>query len=274
MNFIKMQGLGNDFIIIIDNENVLIKTETEIAKKICNRRFGIGADGLVIIRKSNIADAKMVIINSDGSRANMCGNAIRCFAKYLYEYGLVEKNIISIETGDGIKCVELYINDKNKVELVKVNMGKGSFDGKDIPLNNKNSLINEVIKIKEKEYKLTALLMGVPHTILINNNDEYDIIEGKDIEKNNLFIEGTNVNFVKVIDINNIEVKTWERGAGATLACGTGCCASVVALKKLGLCSNKVNVETLGGSLAVEIINNDVYMIGSAEFICKGNYIN
>lgn len=270
MNFIKMQGLGNDFIFIIDNENKLIDTETEIAKKVCDRRFGVGADGLVIIRKSNIADSKMVIINSDGSRANMCGNAIRCFAKYLYEVGLVEKNLISIETGDGIKYVELYINDTNKVELVKVNMGKASFKAEDIPLKSKESVINEKVKINEKEYQLTTLLMGVPHTVLINNNEEYSISEGKIIERHNLFIEGTNVNFVKVIDINNIEVKTWERGAGATLACGTGCCASVVALRKLGLCSNKVDVETLGGNLIVEIINDDVYMIGSAEFICKG----
>lgn len=270
MNFIKMQGLGNDFIFIIDLENELIENETEIAKKVCHRRFGIGADGLIVIRKSKIADAKMVIINSDGSRANMCGNAIRCFAKYIYESGLVENKLISIETGDGIKYVELYVDDSHKVELVKVNMGKASFDGKDIPLNNKDSLINEVVEINEKEYKLTTLLLGVPHTILINNNDEYSISEGKIIERSNLFGEGSNVNFVKVIDTNNIEVRTWERGAGATLACGTGCCASVVALKKLGLCSNKVSVETLGGNLVVEIINEDVYMIGSAEFICKG----
>lgn len=269
MNFIKMQGLGNDFIFIIDNKNEFIDNEIEIAKKVCDRRFGIGADGLVIIRKSNIADAKMVIINSDGSRANMCGNAIRCFAKYLYEINSIDKSIISIETGDGIKNVELKTNN-NKVELIKVNMGKASFSGEDISLRNKKDLINEEVKIGEKTYKLTTLLMGVPHTILINNNDEYTIEEGKIIEKYNLFIDGTNVNFIKIIDKQNIEVRTWERGAGATLACGTGCCASVAALKKLGLCDDKVKVKTLGGSLEVEVVNDEVYMIGAADFICKG----
>lgn len=269
MNFIKMQGLGNDFIFIMDNEYKIINKEIEIAKKVCDRRFGIGADGLIIIRKSNIADAKMIIINSDGSYANMCGNAIRCFAKYLYENEIVVKDKITVETGDGIKVVEVEAN-KNKVELIKVNMGKASFTGKDIPLNNKKSLIDETIVINNKKYKLTTLLMGVPHTILINNNEEYSINEGKIIEEYELFTEGTNVNFVKIIDKNNIEVRTWERGAGSTLACGTGCCASVVALEKMGLCSGKVNVKTLGGNLEVNIINNEVYMIGSANFICRG----
>lgn len=270
MNFIKMQGLGNDFIFIIDYENEIVSEEIEIAKRVCHRKFGVGADGLVIIRKSNIADAKMVIINSDGSRANMCGNAIRCFAKYLYEMGVVSKDVVSIETGDGVKNVKLTINSRNKVELVRVNMGKPSFNGNDIHIKNKDSLINERVNINGKEYKLSSLLMGVPHTIIIDNSGEYNVHEGRHIEKNKLFIEGTNVNFVKIINENNIEVRTWERGAGSTLACGTGCCASVVALEKLGLCSNKVNVVTLGGNLLVEIIDEEVYMTGTAEFICKG----
>ena len=137
MNFIKMQGLGNDFILIEDTEELLIEREEELAKQVCNRRFGIGADGLVIIRKSSIADAKMVIINSDGSRANMCGNAIRCFSKYLYEVKNINKNKLYIETGDGVKPVDLYI-ENNKVTLVKVNIGKGSFNGKDILLKKIN----------------------------------------------------------------------------------------------------------------------------------------
>ena len=131
MNFIKMQGLGNDFILIEDTEELLIEREEELAKQVCNRRFGIGADGLVIIRKSSIADAKMVIINSDGSRANMCGNAIRCFSKYLYEVKNINKDKVDIETGDGVKSVNLYI-ENNRVTLVKVNMGKGSFNGKEL----------------------------------------------------------------------------------------------------------------------------------------------
>ena len=272
MNFIKMQGLGNDFIFIEDTEELLIYTEEELAKQVCNRRFGIGADGLVIIRKSSIADAKMVIINRDGSRANMCVNAIRCFAKYFYEIKMINKDKIDIETGDGVKSVNLYI-DNNKVTLVKVNMGKATFKGKDILLKNKEELINEEVIINNKSYKLTSLLMGVPHTILINNKKEYSIEDGKIIENYDLFIEKTNVNFVNIIDENNIEVRTWERGAGATLACGTGCCASVVALNKLGMCSHKVKVITLGGKLEVELSSGDVYMIGESKFICKGELL-
>lgn len=269
MNFIKMQGLGNDFILIEDMEELLIDREIELAKEVCNRRFGVGADGLVIIRKSSVADAKMVIINSDGSRANMCGNAIRCFAKYLYEVKNINKDNINIETGDGVKAVNLYI-DNNKVSLVRVNMGKASFEGKDILLKDKDKLIDEEVLINNKSYKLTSLLMGVPHTILINNNNEYSIEDGKIIEKYDLFKENTNVNLVKLIDDKNVEVKTWERGAGATLACGTGCCASVVALNILGKCQDKVKVKTLGGELEVELNSGDVYMIGEAEFICRG----
>ena len=269
MNFVKMQGLGNDFILIEDYEEILLDKEIEIAKKVCDRRFGVGADGLVIIRNSKLADSKMVIINSDGSRANMCGNAIRCFAKYLYEVKNIKKSEIKVETGDGIKFVNLSLNN-NEVNLVRVNMGKPSFKGEDIPLKNKNELINEVVTINNKNYNLTTLLMGVPHTILINDKKEYSIEDGKIIEKYDLFKENTNVNLVDIIDKDNIKVQTWERGAGATLACGTGCCASVVALNKLGLCSNNVKVITLGGELQVEINEEDVYMIGEAKFICKG----
>lgn len=273
MRFTKMQGLGNDFIFIEDFEEKILQNEIEIAKKICNRRFGIGADGLVIIRKSEVADAKMIIINSDGSRANMCGNATRCFAKYTYENKFFEKDSIKIETGDGIKEAKLIIDNSNKVELVTVNMGKPSFKGEDIPLKSKDSLINEELEINNKKFKLTSLLMGVPHTIIINDKNEYSIEDGETIEKYDIFIEKTNVNFVKIINNESIEVKTWERGAGATLACGTGCCASVVALNKLKLIGNKAKVSTLGGELLIEIIDNNVYMTGKAEFICKGELL-
>ena len=273
MRFTKMQGLGNDFIFIEDFEEKILQNEIEIAKKICNRRFGIGADGLIIIRRSEVADSKMIIINSDGSRANMCGNATRCFAKYIYENNICEKNSINIETGDGIKEAKLIIDNSNKVELVTVNMGKPSFKGEDIPLKSKDSLINEELEINNKKFKLTSLLMGVPHTIIINNKNEYSIEDGETIEKYDIFIEKTNVNFVKIINNESIEVKTWERGAGATLACGTGCCASVVALNKLNLIGNKAKVVTLGGELLIEIIDNNVYMTGKAEFICKGELL-
>ena len=273
MRFTKMQGLGNDFIFIEDFKEEILQNEIEIAKKVCNRRFGIGADGLIVIRKSEISDAKMIIINSDGSYANMCGNATRCFAKYIYENKLLEKDIIKIETGDGIKEVKLIIDKYNKVELITVNMGKASFKGEDIPLKDKNTLINEELEINNKKFKLTSLLMGVPHTIIIDNKNEYLVEEGEIIEKYDVFTEKTNVNFVKIINDKSIEVRTWERGAGATLACGTGCCASVVALNKLNLINNKVKVITLGGELLIQIINDNVYMTGKAEFICRGEVL-
>lgn len=273
MRFTKMQGLGNDFIFIEDFKEDILQNEIEIAKKVCNRRFGIGADGLIIIRKSETAHAKMIIINSDGSYANMCGNATRCFAKYIYENKFLEKDIIKIETGDGIKEVKLIIDKYNKVELITVNMGKASFKGEDIPLKDKNTLINEELEINNKKFKLTSLLMGVPHTIIIDNKNEYLVEEGEIIEKYDIFMEKTNVNFVKIINDTSIEVRTWERGAGATLACGTGCCASVVALNKLNLINNKVKVITLGGELLIQIINDNVYMTGKAEFICRGEVL-
>lgn len=272
MKFVKMQGLGNDFI-IIENINGSFKgNEVEFAKRICHRKFGVGADGLVIIEKSIIADAKMIIINSDGSRANMCGNAIRCVGKYIYEFMKIKKNKLSIETGDGVKYINLSI-DNEKVTLITVNMGKASFDGKDILLNNRENLINEEVIIENKNYTLTSLLVGVPHTILVNDKNEYSIKDGKIIEKSYLFKEGSNVNIVDIIDETSIKVHTWERGAGETLACGTGCCASVVALNKLGLCSDCVDVKTNGGNLKVEIKENIIYMIGIADFICKGEVV-
>ncbi|OSA94813.1 UNVERIFIED_ORG: diaminopimelate epimerase [Clostridium botulinum] len=272
MEFYKMHGAGNDFI-FIEDFNCEIKDECNLAKKVCDRHFGIGADGLVIVRKSKKSSAKMVIINSDGSRANMCGNAIRCFGKYVYENKIINKLKFSIETGDGIKEIELILKDEN-VEYVKVYMGKPSFNGSDIPLNNLDELIDQEVAIGKEKYNMTSLLMGVPHTIIFENHKEYEVQEGENIEKFSLFKKGTNVDFVKVNDKNHIRVNTWERGAGATLACGTGCCASVVVAKKLGYISEeKIFVKAPGGNLIVEVLEDGVYMSGPAEFICKGNII-
>lgn len=270
MDFVKMHGAGNDFIFILDLEGKLLESEVEIAKKVCHRHFGIGADGLILIRNSEIADVKMVIINSDGSRANMCGNATRCFARYVYEEGIVKNNPIRIETGDGIKIVTLLFNVENEFKGARVFMGDASFNGEDYGLNGKQELINEEVNIGEKSYNLTTMLMGVPHSIVNNSKEEYDIIEGKVIEKNSLFKEGTNVNFIKVFNESEIMVETWERGAGATLACGTGCCASAVYTKKFGLTNESVKVHTKGGELLIEVLDEGVYMTGGAEYICKG----
>lgn len=271
MDFYKMQGAGNDFVFIEDFDNNIVY-ECELAKKLCDRHFGIGADGLVIVRKSELADSKMVIINSDGSRANMCGNAIRCFGKYIYENNIINDTKFSVETGDGVKDIEIIL-EKNKVKYVRVYMGKASYDGENIPLNNLENLINTDVRVEDKVYKMTTVLMGVPHTVIFEENEEYDVVEdGSKIEKLNLFKEGTNVNFVKIIDKNHIRVNTWERGAGATLACGTGCSASVVISKKLGLVdsSNEIFVKAPGGELIIEVLGDHVYMKGPAKVVFKG----
>lgn len=271
MNFYKMQGAGNDFV-FIEDFNYEIKDECELAKKLCDRHFGIGADGLVIVRKSDVANAKMVIINADGSRANMCGNAIRCFGKYVYEHKIADGTRFSVETGDGIKEIEIIL-ESDIVKYVRVYMGKPSYDGKDIPLNNINSLIEHEINIEGNKYVITTVLLGVPHTVIFEKEREYNVIgEGSKLEKLDLFPEGSNINFVKVVDNTHIRVNTWERGAGATLACGTGCSASVVVAKRLGLVDSKkeIFVKAPGGELVIEVLGDDVYMKGPAEVVFEG----
>lgn len=271
MDFYKMQGAGNDFVFIEDFANQ-IKDECNLAKKLCDRHFGIGGDGLVIVRNSEIADAKMIIINADGSRANMCGNAIRCFGKYVYEHKIAEGTKFSVETGDGVKDIEIILEDNN-VKYVRVYMGRPSYNGEDIPLNNLNSLIEQNITVDGKSYNMTTVLMGVPHTVIFEKEREYNVVkEGSKIEKLDLFKEGSNVNFVKIVDETHIQVNTWERGAGATLACGTGCSASVVVAKKLGLVdkNKEIFVKAPGGELIIEVLGDDVYMKGPAEVSFEG----
>lgn len=271
MDFYKMQGAGNDFVFIEDFKEK-IKDECGLAKKLCDRHFGIGADGLVIVRNSERANAKMIIINADGSRANMCGNAIRCFGKYVYEHKIAEGTTFSVETGDGIKEIEIIL-EADKVKYVRVYMGKPSYDGHDIPLNNMESLIKQEITVDNNIYNMTTVLMGVPHTVIFERDREYNVVnEGRKIEKLDIFKEGSNVNFVKIIDKTHIKVDTWERGAGATLACGTGCSASVVVAKRLGLVDDKkeIYVKAPGGELIIEVLGDNVYMKGPAEVSFEG----
>lgn len=271
MNFYKMQGAGNDFV-FIEDFNYEIKDECKLAQKLCDRHFGIGADGLVIVRKSDMANAKMVIINADGSRPNMCGNAIRCFGKYVYEHKIAEGTKFSVETGDGIKEIEIIL-EEGSVKYVRVYMGKPSYNGVDIPLNNIDSLIEHEITVNDNKYIITTVLLGVPHTVIFEKEREYDVIgEGSKLEKLDLFPEGSNINFVKVVDDTHIRVNTWERGAGATLACGTGCSASVVVAKKLGLVDSEkeIFVKAPGGELVIEVLGDDVYMKGPAEVVFEG----
>ncbi|MBU3219855.1 diaminopimelate epimerase [Clostridium algidicarnis] len=273
MNFKKMHGNGNDFIIIEDLNNEYLGKEGSIALKLCNRNFGIGADGILIVRNSKEADIEMVIINSDGSYASMCGNGIRCFAKYVYEEKIVEKTIINIKTGDGIKKVSLTLKGDN-IEEITVYMGKPSLDPSNISEVSERPIINKPLEINNKIYIINSLHLGVTHTVIIDKLSNYKIEEGKFIEENSFFKMKTNVNFCEVLDRKSIKIKTWEVGAGPTLACGTGSCASAYMSYILGYTDNEVSVTVEGGTLKVRIEDVDnIYMIGNAENVFKGTLL-
>jgi diaminopimelate epimerase len=274
MDFSKMHGLGNDFIFFENLDNKELDYHS-IAIKWCHRQLGIGADGIVVVLPSEIADLSMRIINADGSEANMCGNAIRCFARYAYERGLVQSKIFKIETFAGIIIPEIITRD-NQFVSVRVNMGKPNTKRNVIPmLGDGAEAIQTPVLIGEEEYKITSMLMGVPHTMVFVKDLNTINVEriGRAIEKHHLFPNGTNVNFVEVMDLERIKVRTWERGAGATLACGTGCCASAVASVINQFTQRKVTVELQYGHLVIEWAEDGtVFMTGPAEESFKGQF--
>lgn len=293
IKFTKMHGLGNDYIYIskVNEENVIAEEKLpELAKYLSNRHFGVGSDGIIIIEKSNIADFKMRIFNSDGSEAEMCGNGIRCFAKYVYENKLTKNKNISVETLSGIKYITMQ--EKNGiVSNVTVDMGEPIFEKEKIPVlideknfyksetvqndKNKNKIpINFNLKILDKTFDINCISMGNPHSIIIVENvDKIDIEKyGKEIENNSTFPEKTNVEFVQILDKENIKMRVWERGSGETMACGTGACAVAVVCNLLGLTKRKVTVLLRGGKLNIhwKTENNRVYMTGSAIKVFTG----
>lgn len=268
LNFTKMHGAGNDFIVIEDMENIY-ENPMALAKKLCHRNFGIGADGVIFVRNSHLADIQMVIINSDGSLASMCGNGLRCFVKYVFDKKIVTGDHITVETGDGIK--KCYIEEENgKAKYIKVNMGTYTFDPELIPVKGEKEIIDTTIVANGKKYKINTLFLGVPHTVILGRLDNFQILEGKYIEEHEMFPHKTNVNFCEVISRDEINVKTWERGAGATMACGTGSCASVVVCNRLGKVDSKVKVNVPGGQLIIEITPEGVFMLGRAETTFTG----
>lgn len=264
VKFTKMHGTGNDFIMIDDRKSTNDINWSEKSVFLCDRHFGIGADGIILIKDCSEADVEMVIINADGSVASMCGNGIRCFAKYVYDNKILEKKKMTIKTGDGIKEAKVSTSS-GVVKQVTINMGLPSFEPESYYGDtNEKEIINKIINIGENRYKITSLFMGVPHTVIFGELDNYDVVEGKNIEKYYLFKKGTNVNFCEVETKESIRVKTWERGVGPTLACGTGCCACVAASCKLGYVGKSVKVNIPGGSLNVDIKENGIYMTGPA----------
>jgi len=267
MKFTKMHGLGNDFI-FFENLGNLEMDYSSIAQKLCHRQLSIGGDGIVVVLPSEVADLRMRIINADGSEANMCGNGIRCYAKYAFERGLVKSKTFKIETFAGIIIPEVIV-ENGEVVSVRVNMGIPDIRRTAIPmLGEELAAINVMLPMGENEVNITSVLMGVPHTmVFVEDLESVDVKSfGPMIEKHPFFSKGTNVNFVEVVDRNRVKLRTWERGAGATLACGTGCCAAVVASILNEHTDRTVFTELQYGELLIEWAEEGtVYMTGPAE---------
>lgn len=271
MKFWKMQALGNDYVVVDNRDGKIDTTEaTKLSKKLCKRKFSVGADGLLLVSHSEKADVKMRIFNSDGSEAEMCGNGIRCFSKYCYENGIVKKKEFTVETAAGIKNVWLT-TDKDIVKSVKVNMGTPSWDRKTVPMQGEGICIDEELIVKDEPYKVTCLSMGNPHCVIFVNDADSFAVEyvGPIIEKHELFPKRTNVGFAQILNNDEMKLRVWERGCGETLACGTGTCAAVAAANKLEKVGKEVTVHLLGGDLKIEV-NTGIFMTGPAEKVFEG----
>lgn len=273
MKFTKMQGLGNDYV-YVNCFKETIENPPEMAKKVSNRNFGIGSDGLIMINPSDVADFEMEMYNADGSRSEMCGNGIRCVGKYVYDYGLTEKEHISVETLARIKYLDLTVED-GKVKLVKVDMGSPELVPENIPIvADGNRVIDEPINVNGTEYRMTGVSMGNPHAVVYVEDVKGLDIEtiGPAFENHERFPNRVNTEFVKVLDRNTVEMRVWERGSGETMACGTGACAVAVACILNGFTEDKVTVKLLGGDLQIEWDKeaDKIYMTGPAEVSFDG----
>jgi diaminopimelate epimerase len=271
MKFWKMHGLGNDYI-VIDNGDARINDAeaTELALKLCRRRFSVGADGVLFASNSTMADVKMRIFNADGSEAEMCGNGIRCFAKYCYENNIARRSELTVETLAGIKRTLLTV-ENGLVQSVMVDMGVPVLERSQIPMVGQGTFINEDLRVNGDTYKATCLSVGNPHCVIfVDAVDDFPVQRvGAKIEKHPLFPKRTNAEFAQILSENELKVRVWERGCGETLACGTGACATVLAgnlLKRLG---SKVHVHLLGGDLEVEYAER-LFLNGPAEKVFEG----
>ena len=273
MKFTKMHGIGNDYV-YVNCFKEKIEDPKRVAVLVSDRHTGIGGDGLILIKPSKNADFEMDMYNADGSRGAMCGNGIRCVAKYVYDYGLTDKTQISVDTPSGIKYLELTV-ENDKVSLVKVNMGEPELLPARVPIvSDKTEVINEPIEIEGKQYKITAVGMGNPHAVTyMEDIDNLDIEKiGPKFEFNPIFPDRVNTEFAKVIDENTVAMRVWERGSGETLACGTGACAVAVASVLNGYTKDTVTVKLLGGDLRIEWNreDNQIFMTGPATVVFDG----
>lgn len=273
MKFTKMHGIGNDYVYVNCFEES-IKNPAEVSKFVSDRHFGIGSDGLILISPSEKADFRMNIYNADGSQAEMCGNGIRCVAKYVYDYGLTDQTEISVETLAGIKYLKLRV-ENGKVATVEVNMGAPILEPKEIPVAvDINPVVDVPVEVKGKTYRMTCVSMGNPHAIIFMDNvKELDIKSiGPYFENHPVFPKRTNTEFVEVLDKNTVNMRVWERGSDETLACGTGACATTVACILNNKTEDEVTVHLLGGDLKIrwDREENLVYMTGPATVVFDG----
>lgn len=276
INFTKMEGIGNDGI-YVDCTKQKIQNPGELAYLICDRYFGIGANGLILIFSSKIADFRIEIYNSDGSQAEMCGNGIRCVGKFVYEKGLTNKTELEIETLAGIKKLKLNV-ENGVVKTVRADMGEPIFEAEKIPVicDQKGDLKKIKLQAYDKQFEVTCVSVGNPHgVIFVKDVDAIDVRKyGQKMENDKAFPQKANIEFIEKLDDHNIRMRVWERGAGETMACGTGACASTVASVLNKITSNQVTVHLQGGSLSIEWNREDnhIYMTGPAEITFEGTF--
>ena len=275
INFTKMQGCGNDYVYINGfTEKVPLEKKPDFVRRMSDRHFGIGGDGVIFVNPSSLADFEMEMYNADGTRAEMCGNGIRCVAKFVYDKGLTDKTEITVESFGQVKYLRLF-TENGRVKQVRVDMGEPVLRAEEIPVVcDGEQAVAEAIEVEGMSYEMTCVSMGNPHAVVYMED-----VAGLEIEKTGPFFENhprfprrVNTEFVKVLDRNTVEMRVWERGSGETLACGTGCCAVAVACVLNGLTERQVTVKVLGGELEIEWDekNNRVYMTGPAETVFEG----
>lgn len=272
--FTKMQGAGNDYIYVNCFEEKIENINT-VAKMVSDRHFGIGSDGLVLICPSDVADFRMDMYNSDGTQAEMCGNATRCIGKYVHDKGLTDKTTVTLETLAGIKILNLNLDENGEVDTVCVNMGSPELVPANIPIDSKlNRFVQESVIVDGEEYKVTGVSMGNPHAVTyVDSVDDIDIEKiGPKFETHTLFPRKINTEFAQIVDRNTIKMRVWERGTGETLACGTGACATLVAANMSDLVDDEADLVLLGGTLHIkwDKEDNNVYMTGPARFVFDG----
>ena len=283
MKFTKMQGIGNDYIYLDCINNPIPADPAALSRRISDRHFGVGSDGLVLICPSERADFRMRMYNADGSESEMCGNATRCIGKYVYERGMTQKRNVSLETGAGIRHLKLNV-EGSQVASVEVDMGEPGLNPEDIPtslaanhpMDKSGRIISEPLLIEGREFRVTCVSMGNPHCVIFLNETENWPIEkcGPKFEHHAVFPNRTNTEFAKVIDRQHIRMRVWERGSGETMACGTGACATLAAGVLNGLTDREAILQLNGGNLSIrwDEKNNHIYMTGPAAFVFNGEW--